>query len=52
MRDPQGKTVEDMFPSLFKEEDMGQPISEEDAAKLQAEMDAINNMIQKGETQL
>ena len=45
MRDPQGKTVADMFPMLFDNDDDDDepPISEEDVAELQAEMDAINS---------
>ena len=44
MRDPKGKTVADMFPMLFDNDDDDDepPISEEDVAELQAEMDAIN----------
>lgn len=43
MRDPNGKTVADMFPMLFEEdEDEELPITAEDVAELQAEMDAIN----------
>jgi hypothetical protein len=44
MRDPKGKTVADMFPMIFDtdEEDDEPPITEEDVAELQAEMDAIN----------
>lgn len=45
MRDPQGKTVADMFPMLFDydDDDDEPPISEEDVAELQAEMDALNS---------
>lgn len=42
MRDPQGKTVADMFPMLFDYDDDEPPISAEDVAELQAEMDALN----------
>lgn len=43
MRDPKGKTVVDMFPMLFEDDgDEEPPISAEDVAELQAEMDAIN----------
>jgi hypothetical protein len=44
MRDPKGKTVADMFPMIFDtdEEDDEPPITEEDVAELQSEMDAIN----------
>ena len=44
MRDPKGMKVQDMFPMLF--EDTDEPhapdITEEEAAALQAEMDAWN----------
>lgn len=42
MRDPKGQTVTDMFPMLFEDDDDEPPISEEDVAEFQAEMDAIN----------
>jgi hypothetical protein len=45
MRDPQGKTVADMFPMLFEYDDDDEeepPITEEDVAELQAIMDALN----------
>lgn len=43
MRDPKGTTVADMFPMLFEDDgDEEPPISAEDVAELQAEMDAIN----------
>ena len=44
MRDPNGKTVSDMFPMLFDNDDDDDepPITEEDVAELQAEMDALN----------
>lgn len=44
MRDPQGKTVADMFPMLFDNDDDDDepPISEEDVADMQAMMDAFN----------
>jgi hypothetical protein len=47
MRDPKGKTVSDMFPMFFDydDDDDEPPISAEDVAELQAEMDAINNSI-------
>ena len=43
-RDPQGKTVADMFPMLFddEEEDDEPPITEEDVADLQQLMASIN----------
>ena len=44
MRDSQGKTVEDMFPMLFDDDDEDEPpISEEDVADLLADMEAFNN---------
>ena len=43
MRDAQGRTVKDMFPSLFQDEDdMVPPMTEEEKAELQALMDAEN----------
>ena len=47
MRDSQGKTVEDMFPMLFEDDDDYDepPISEEDVANMQAMMDAFNNSL-------
>lgn len=44
MRDPQGKTVADMFPQLFKNEDdyENSPLTDEDALNFQKELDAIN----------
>ena len=47
MRDPKGKSVSDLFPSLFEktddDEDEKQPaVSEEDRHDLMDEMDAIN----------
>lgn len=44
MRDPQGKTVEDLFPMLFDfdDEDDEPPITEEDVADLQQLMATIN----------
>lgn len=49
MRDPKGTTVADMFPMLFDNDDDDDepPISEEDMAELQAEMDAINSQADK-----
>ena len=42
-RGSEGKTVNDMFPSLFDfEGDLEPPISEDEIQELQAEMDAIN----------
>lgn len=53
MRDPQGKTVADMFPMLFDydDDDDEPPITEEDVAELQADMDAINSQQQEKETE-
>ena len=45
MRDPKGKTVEDMFSALFKEdndEDHESPITDDEAAQMQANMRAMN----------
>ena len=42
MRDPKGKTVSDMFPMLFDEDDDEPPITKEDVADLQQLMAAIN----------
>ena len=45
MRDPKGKTVSDLFPQIFENEDDiddEPPISDEDAAKLQALMTRMN----------
>ena len=45
MRDPKGKTVRDIFPFLFEEDDDDNraEITEAEIAELQAEMDAWNN---------
>ena len=44
MRDPKGKTVADMYPMLFEDddEDYGEPADPETVAMLQAEMAAMN----------
>jgi hypothetical protein len=44
MRDPKGKTVHDLFPSLFEddEEEQAEAISEEEAADLQELIRAAN----------
>ena len=46
MRDAKGKTVQDMFPMLFDEDDDDDepyfPISDEEVAQLQEEMSALN----------
>ena len=55
MRDPKGKTVSDMFPMLFEDDDDDYdepPISEEDVADMQAMMDAFNNSINENNKQL
>ena len=57
MRDPKGKTVADMFPQIFKdddEEDLEPQLTPEECAGLQADMDAFNAMnaqLHQGETQ-
>ena len=48
MRDPKGKTVEDMFSALFKEdndEDYESPITDDEAAELQANIRAMNEAV-------
>ena len=48
MRDSQGKTVEDMFPMLFDDEDDCEPpISEEDVADMQADMEAFEKYLKQ-----
>ena len=44
MRDPKGKTVADMYPMLFEDDDWdyGEPADPETVAKLPAEMAAMN----------
>lgn len=44
MRDPKGKTVKDLFPFLFEEDDDGSraEITDAEIAELQAEIDAYN----------
>ena len=46
MRDTKGKTVKDLFPMLFEDQDDDDrepaDISDEEIAQLQAEMDAYN----------
>ena len=53
MRDPKGKTVADMFPMLFEDDDDDDepPISAEEVAELQAEMDALNSQTEEKETE-
>ena len=50
MRDPKGKTVADMFPQIFEDDDINDepPITEDEAADLQALMASMN---QQSETQ-
>ena len=46
MRDPKGKTVEDLFPMLFEDDDDDYdepPISEKEVADMQALMKAFNS---------
>ena len=46
MRDPKGKTVADMFPMLFDDDDDYEPpISEEEEAGLQADMEAYEQYL-------
>ena len=47
MRDAKGKTVADMFPSLFEDddEDYESPITDDEAAELQANMRAMNETV-------
>ena len=48
MRDPQGKTVADMFPMLFNDDDDDdEPITKKDVARLQQLMADINAQHQK-----
>ena len=44
MRDPKGKTVADMFPGIFEDDDIPDepPITEDEAAELQALMAGMN----------
>jgi hypothetical protein len=53
MRDPKGKTVADIFPQIFEDDDDEDPeptLTDEECAGLQADMDAWNAQHQ-GETQ-
>ena len=51
MRDPKGKTVKDLFPEIFEDDEAdtgaSDTITEEEVAFLQAEMAAINGEAQK-----
>lgn len=51
MRDPKGKTVADIFPMLFEDDDddFGAPADPETVAMLQAEMAAMNAESPEGE---
>ncbi len=53
MRDPKGKTVEDIFPMLFDDDDDYDepPISEKEVADMQALMKAFNSQTDKKETE-
>jgi hypothetical protein len=44
MRDPKGKTVADMFPEIFEDDDEEETmLTADDISELQADMDAWNN---------
>ena len=45
MRDPKGKTVVDLFPQIFEDDDIDDepPITEDEAAELQALMASMNH---------
>ena len=47
MRDAKGKTVADMFPSLFEDddEDYESPLTDDEAAQMQANMRAMNESV-------
>lgn len=47
MRDAKGKTVADMFPQLFEDddEDYEPPITDDEAAEMQANMRAMNEAV-------
>lgn len=49
MRDAKGKTVADLFPSLFEDddEDYEPPITDDEAAEMQANMRAMNAAVKK-----
>jgi hypothetical protein len=53
MRDPKGKTVADMFPMLFEDDDDYDepPISEKEVADMQAFMKAFNSQTDEKETE-
>jgi len=55
MRDPKGKTVSDMFPMFFEEDDDDYdepPISEEDVADMQADMEAFEKYLKQNNKQI
>jgi len=53
MRDPQGKGVEDVFPMLFDNDDYDEPpISEEDVADMQADMEAFEKYLKQNNKQI
>ena len=49
MRDPKGKTVFDMFSQLFEDDDddLEPPITDDEAAQMQANMRAMNEAAKK-----
>lgn len=52
MRDPQGRKVTDLFPSIFEDDEEDEPehiLSEEDKRELQAEIDAQNERLRHHE---
>ena len=54
MRDSKGKTVADMFPMFFEDDDDYDepPISEEDVADMQADMEAFEKYLKQNNKQL
>ena len=48
MRDPKGKTVADMFPQVFEDDDIDDetPITDDEAADLQALMASMSHQIE------
>ena len=52
MRDPQGKTVADMFPMLFDYDDDDEPpLTKEDVDDLLADINAYNSQMDEKETE-
>lgn len=46
MRDPKGKTVEDLFPALFEDDEQiasGPVLTQEEVSELQADINMWNN---------